>query len=145
LQYLEQGHSGPLERSAQDEGQFDFDSRRDEAFERHVAAGLEEHVIHQWCIVGLGDLRCHLHGARRQSDLAAADAAAVGLLQLHPFTLDGIAVLHRHAGVLPGEMPQLRAVLARFIQPSCERAYGFIGQHGGCFCGYSSWFGFRLF
>src|SRR5260370_23186910 len=41
----------------------------------NVAAGLEEHVVQQGAVVGLGDLHGLLHGTRGQADLVAPDRA----------------------------------------------------------------------
>src|SRR5208283_1528211 len=76
-----------------------------------------------------------LHRPRRKADLAPLDRAAVRHLQFDPFALNGVTILHGHARVLRGKMPQLGAALARIVQALGERSDGFWRQH---------WF-FRLF
>ena len=56
-------------------------------------------------------------------------AAPVRDFQLHPFALDGVAVLDGHAGMLRRKMPQLGAALARLVQSPRQRSDGIGGQH----------------
>jgi len=109
--------------------ELDLDARRDERLERNVAAGLEEHVVHERREVGLGDLRRLLHRARGEPYLASADRAAVRHFELHPFALDGIAVLDGHAGMLLGKVAKLGPALAGVVEPLGERSGDFWRQH----------------
>ena len=119
-EHVEHRHAGAFQRPAEHERQFDLDPRRDEALERDVRALLEEHVVHQRGVVGLGDLRSLLHRPRREADLAAANGATVGDFEPHPFALDGIAVLDRHRRMRLREVTQLGARLARVVQLAGE-------------------------
>lgn len=64
--------------------ELDLHARHDETLDRDVTTCIEEHVVQQRGVVGLGDLAGELHRPRGQADLATPDAAPIGELALHP-------------------------------------------------------------
>src|ERR1700678_1365461 len=96
----------------EDKGELDLHPGRNEPLIRNIAAGLEEHIVHERRVVRLRDLRGLLHGARREADFAALDGAAVCELEVNPCALNGVSVLDGHVWMRFGEEPHLLARLA---------------------------------
>ena len=71
-------------------------------------AMVEKHVLEQNAAVGNVDVQRILHGLRGQADLPAADGPAGRQLAPHEIRLDGIGVIHVHAGMRGGNQPRLR-------------------------------------
>ena len=99
--------AGTLQRTVQHEGQLELDARHDEAFRGNRRPGREEHVVEQVAIVRLVDLRGHLHGARRETDLVPDQASSLGDLERDPRALDGVGVRDRHAGMRAAQLADL--------------------------------------
>src|ERR1035437_1526045 len=74
-EYVQHADVFTFQAVLQDEGQLNLDHRHDEAVKRNLSTIGENHVIEQRAVVGLVDLRRHLHGARSQPDFVADDFA----------------------------------------------------------------------
>ena len=88
-----------VERSAKDEGQFDFDAHVGESTVVDDGTVVEDHVVEDRAVVGLGDAGRRLHHLGGQPDLAADETTAGGETAAAPLALHGVGVLDRHAGV----------------------------------------------
>ncbi|MNL32453.1 hypothetical protein D3C87_1543030 [compost metagenome] len=56
VQHVEERHARALQRAVQNEGQFHFHARHDEAVTRDLGAVGKQHVVQQRAVVGLVDL-----------------------------------------------------------------------------------------
>ncbi|MCY1167536.1 hypothetical protein D9M73_75010 [compost metagenome] len=98
LQHIKDADIGPLQPLAKDKSELDFDARRNETFERNIAAFRKKHVIKQRAVVRFVDLAGLLHGARGQAYLVTTHDTALVPFHLDPGAGNRVAVLNRHAG-----------------------------------------------
>ena len=111
LQHLLDRHIRPPQIGLQDKSQFDLDPRGDEIRNgnvQHLArCAVVAHVVQQCAVIGLIDLTRLLHGTAGQSDLVPNGSMPIGILQLHPGSVDAVPILDGHARKTLGEMLDL--------------------------------------
>ena len=102
VQHVEDGAIWALKRLSENEREFHFQARHDEALGWNAGAIGEEHVVEQYSVIGLADIRGILHGLRRQADLVAFHHAAGTGLERHPGFLHRVRIVDRDGRMLDG-------------------------------------------
>ena len=101
------GSNSYVAEFAENERELHFYPRHYKAVKGNIGAFLEEHVIEQGAKIRLGDIRRHLHGPGRQTDLVPDQFAPVLDFLFDPGALDGVRVFDRDSRVIEGKLPDL--------------------------------------
>ncbi len=129
-QHVGEPDAGPLERLAENEGEFDLDPRQAEIPVRDLGAVGDHHMVEQMAVIRLVDLGGALHRLGGETDLVADQPGAGGDLALRDQARNRIGIIDGDVRKGPGELDGLLALLLGVHQDIGGLVAVSIREHG---------------